>query len=448
MRTRRAEIGVNYEHVDITSDIKDSVTLMSYVDVASGESDSLSLTIQDRERKWMGGWMPQKGDHISAEMRFYDWESEGSHWGIRCGDFQVDEIKISGLPASCSIGAVSIPRSEAFNEEERTKNWEDVTVREIAAEIAGRAGLALYYEAEEIPVKSMEQDKQTDCKFLYSVCEKYGLAMKVFAEKIIIFSEAVYEAAAPATTLRYEDFSQYTYNSSLEGTYTGAKMSYTDPGTGEDHIVTVGGGDRIMEINEEADSAADAQRKAVAELNNANKKAVTFSGTIMARKEMLASCCIAITGFGKPDGIYYLDKVTTKVGRSGASQQTFEAHQVGNRMDGANVVLDPQEEPGETGEGTEYTVVKGDTLWTIAEQFLGTPLRYAEIYDLNKDVIEAEAQKRGKKDSSNGHWIFPGTVLQIPAAEGDEENGEQRDPDRQGVVGQLRDRYGTGHIPG
>ena len=221
MRTRRAEIGVSYEHVDISSDIHDSVSLMSYVDVASGESDSLSLTIQDRERKWMGGWMPQKGDHISAEMRFYDWESEGSHWGMKCGDFEVDEIKISGPPASCSIGAVSIPRSEAFNEEERTKNWEDVTVREIAAEIAGRAGLALYYEAEEIPVKSLEQDKQTDCKFLYSVCEKYGLAMKVFAEKIIIFSEAVYEAAAPVTTLRYEDFSQYNYNSSLEGTYTG-----------------------------------------------------------------------------------------------------------------------------------------------------------------------------------------------------------------------------------
>lgn len=425
MRTRRAEIGVSYEHVDISSDIHDSVSLMSYVDVASGESDSLSLTIQDRERKWMGGWMPQKGDHISAEMRFYDWESEGSHWGMKCGDFEVDEIKISGPPASCSIGAVSIPRSEAFNEEERTKNWEDVTVREIAAEIAGRAGLALYYEAEEIPVKSLEQDKQTDCKFLYSVCEKYGLAMKVFAEKIIIFSEAVYEAAAPVTTLRYEDFSQYNYNSSLEGTYTGAKMSYTDPGTGEDHIVMVGGGDRIMEINEEADSAADAQRKAVAELNNANKKAVTFSGTIMARKEMLSSCCIAITGFGKPDGIYYLDKVTTKVGSSGASQQTFEAHQVGNRMDGANVVLDPQEEPEEAGAGTAYTVVKGDTLWTIAERFLGSPLRYAEIYDLNKDVIEAEAQSRGKKDSSNGHWIFPGTVLQIPAEKGDEPDGEQ-----------------------
>lgn len=63
--------------------------------------------------------------------------------------------------------------------------------------------------------------------------------------------------------------------------------------------------------------------------------------------------------------------------------------------------------------------MKGDTLWTIAEQLLGSPLRYAEIYDLNKTIIEETAKGRGKTDSSNGHWIFPGTVLQIPA-EGEE----------------------------
>ena len=45
---------------------------------------------------------------------------------------------------------------------------------------------------------------------------------------------------------------------------------------------------------------------------------------------------------------------------------------------------------------------------------------------LFRSVIEAVAQERGKKDSSNGHWIFPGTVLSIPEAEveGMIENGE------------------------
>lgn len=424
-RARRASPDITYEHINITDDIADSIKSFSYTDVASGESDSVSLSIQDRERKWMGGWAPQKGDHISADARFFDWENDGDNWSIYCGEFEVDDVSMSGPPAECSIKAVSIPRSEAFNEEEHTKNWEEVTVQEVASEIAARAGIELYYEADEIAIHSLEQDKQTDCKFLYSVCEKYGLAMKVFAEKIIIFDEAVYESTAPVTTLRYEDFNPYRYNSTLEGTYTGAKIAYSDPGTGEDHIVVVGGGNRIKEINEEADNAADAQRKAIAALNNANKNATTLTGTIMARKEIIASRCVSVAGFGKPDGIYYIDKAVTKIGGSGASRQELTMHRVGYRMDNATVLIDECPDSGQVGTGMDYTVVKGDTLWSIAKQLLGSPLRYAEIYDVNKDIIEQQAQERGKKDSSNGHWIFPGTVLYIPAVEGDGENGEQ-----------------------
>ena len=423
-RARRAGVQIEYEHVDITEDIAGSIASFSYTDVASGAADRISLEVEDRERRWLGGWAPQKGDRISANMTFSDWLGDGDHWGMYCGNFQVDDVSMGGPPAGCNIGAVSIPRKEAFNEEERTKNWEEVTVREIAAEIAGRAGIELYYEADEIPVRALEQDKQTDCKFLYAVCEKYGLAMKVFGEKIIIFDEARYEAAPPVVSLKFEDFARYTYNSTMAGTYTAAKVSYSDPGSSEDYVVTVGGGSRIKEMNAEADSAEDAKRKAVAALNNANKKAVTFSGTVMARKELIASQCITIAGFGVPDGTYYLDEVNTKIGGNGASQQTFKAHRVGYRMDDAVVQIDPTEEEKPSGGGTTYTVQKGDTLWTIADELLGSPLRYAEIYNLNRETIEAAAQERGKKDSSNGHWLFPGTQLQIPAA-GGEDDGEQ-----------------------
>lgn len=422
-RARRASISVNYEHVNITDEVAGSVKTFTYTDVASGESDSLSLSLQDRERKWMGSWAPKKGDNISASASFHDWDGEGDSWGIYCGSFEVDDISMSGPPAVCTIGAVSIPRSTAFNEEERTKNWEEVTVKEIAEEIASRAGISLYYEAEEIPVQSVEQDRQTDCKFLYAVCEKYGLAMKVFAEKIVIFDEAAYESETPVTELKYEDFAAgYQYKSTLEGTYTGAKIAYSDPGTGEDHIVVVGGGDRIKEINEEADSAADAQKKAVAALNNANKKDTTFSGTVRARRELLASRCVSISGFGVPDGVYYLDKVVTKISGGGASKQSIEAHKTGYRMENATVLIDEMPDETETG-GGEYTVVKGDTLWKIASTTLGSPTRYAEIYDLNKDVIEETARGRGKKNSSNGHWLFQGTTLKIPGTKGSVENG-------------------------
>lgn len=424
-RARRAEICIRYEYVNITDDIAGFINSFSYKDIASGESDSISLSIQDREKRWMGSWIPQTGNHVSADIRFLDWMFDSDCWVMYCGEFEVDDVSISGPPAVCSIGAVSIPRSKAFNEEERTKHWENVTVQEVAAEIAGRAGISLCYEADEIPILSLEQDKQTDCKFLYSICEKYGLAMKVFAEKIVIFSEYEYEEAEPVTTLYYEDFIKYSFNSTLAGTYTGAKISYTDPGTGEDHIVMIGDGDRIMEINQEADNAADAQRKAVAALNSANKKATTFSGTLMARRELIASRCVNIAGFGVPDGKYYLDEVVTKIGAKGATQQSVTMHKVGYRLDNATVLVNEQSAVGNIKGSSSYTVAKGDTLWTIADQTLGSALRYAEIYNLNQETIETAAKSRGKKDSSNGHWLFAGTVLQIPASEGEVENGQQ-----------------------
>lgn len=62
-----------------------------------------------------------------------------------------------------------------------------------------------------------------------------------------------------------------------------------------------------------------------------------------------------------------------------------------------------------------YTVKKGDCLWKISKQYYGTGTKWQTIYEANKAIIESTAQKYGKKSSSNGHWIYPGCELVIPA---------------------------------
>ena len=62
-----------------------------------------------------------------------------------------------------------------------------------------------------------------------------------------------------------------------------------------------------------------------------------------------------------------------------------------------------------------YTVKSGDCLWNISKKFYGDGAKWKKIYEANKSVIESTAKKHGYKSSSNGHWIFPGTNLTIPA---------------------------------
>lgn len=63
---------------------------------------------------------------------------------------------------------------------------------------------------------------------------------------------------------------------------------------------------------------------------------------------------------------------------------------------------------------TSYTIKKGDTLWAISKKFLGEGSKWGTIYNANKEIIESTAKKYGKSSSNNGHWIYPGVVLQIP----------------------------------
>lgn len=62
-----------------------------------------------------------------------------------------------------------------------------------------------------------------------------------------------------------------------------------------------------------------------------------------------------------------------------------------------------------------HVVKSGDCLWNIAKKYYGNGSKYTVIYKANKSAIEADAKKHGKRSSSNGHWIWPGLKLTIPA---------------------------------
>lgn len=376
---------------------------LSYTDVASGQSDSVSITLSDIGKEWLGSLMPKRGASLGAKLVLANWNQEERTDVFNCGTFILDDISFSGRPLSCVLGGVSVPAMDDFKSLPRTKTWEATSIRDIAAEIAGRAGVSLHYDAGTIRIEELEQNKQTDSAFLYSLCDKYGLAMKVYNHKIVIFDIVAYEKKGAVLELREEDMLSWSYNTTVDGTYTGVNLNYTDPDSDDDTIsVTIGSSGRMYSVDSQAYSLYDAELQAIAKANAANRKIETMEVTIRANIKLVASHCVQIKGLGNADGKYYIDKVKHNVG-SGYKMQ-LSMHKV------QTSIKDTAPKAG----GGNYTVQPGDTLWALAKANYGAGNKYTIIYNANADVIEAAAKARGLSSSDNGYWIFPGTVLIIP----------------------------------
>lgn len=67
----------------------------------------------------------------------------------------------------------------------------------------------------------------------------------------------------------------------------------------------------------------------------------------------------------------------------------------------------------ESSGGGQYTVASGDTLSRIAQSKCGGAGKWTALYNANSGTIEAAAKSHGRANSDHGHWIYPGTVLQL-----------------------------------
>ena len=162
-----------------------------------------------------------------AKIKVYSWDTAGKEKTFTCGKFCCDDLAFSGPTLICNIGGVSVPEGQAFRSTQRNKTWKKVTIQEIARKIAKRYSLKLHYEAKKINIAYMEQKKQTDCEFLNKLCEDYGLYIKVYYGKIIIYDIDTYESKKAVATFSISSFEPWSYNTTLTGTYTGATITYT-----------------------------------------------------------------------------------------------------------------------------------------------------------------------------------------------------------------------------
>lgn len=315
---RQTTIKINYEGRDISQDISPYLLSFTFNDNSGDTADDLNISLMDRGGLWLNSWTPSKGDKITASI-------EQENFSLPCGVFEVDQIEYSAPPHVMSIKAVSSGVKSKAAKEKHTRAWENVNLSRIAKDLAGENGLGLYFDAEnDFHFERKEQALQPDLEFLKQLCADYGLSVKVNDGKIIIFDteKASEKNAVSEINSGDKKIISWKFSSKSAGVYSKAKVKYHNAKKGEEFISeatddSVEGSEKVLELNERAESLTDAVAKAKKKLQAANAKEITGSINLMGDIRFLAGVNVNLVDFGMFSGKYLLSRVTHSVSRSG-----------------------------------------------------------------------------------------------------------------------------------
>lgn len=320
---RHSFVTLDYKGVDITDEISKDLLTFEYVDNASGESDTASITLKDDKKIWLSDWFPDKGDVILPKIHTKNWRRNGDKQRLSCGRFFIDQPSYSGRPSTFTLDAISSPLNSNFTKVDRSRAWKNITLKKIASDVAKRAGLKLQFIGRNNPRYSKKEQSETpDSEFLSELCEEEGLAMKVTDSKIVIFDEREFEKRQ--SVAKYAEWNDsvlsYEFETSLSNTkYAGVNVKYYDSKSGKTlkylyAIEDIDKDSKIYQVNKRVKSGEEARRLAQRILRRLNKKETTGNIMVVGNIVLLGGTCIDIDGFGSFNGKYYIQQASHSIG--------------------------------------------------------------------------------------------------------------------------------------
>lgn len=330
---------IKYDNKDISEELLPFIKSISYTDPLSGEADSVDITLMDKDGRWRSDWFPDKGATLDIEMFTREGDNIKS---MRLGVFEIDELESKGPPSEVIIKAVSVPENSQLRGVEKSKSWEKVKLSEIAQEIANNAGVKLYYDTAENPtLDRVEQSDESDLSFLVKICKDHALAVKVSDNNLVIFDEIKFEqqdSTAFIYGLQYPtpftingpafpvaddprmpiiEVGSYSFKSKTRDIYAACHVKYQHSQKGRLIEYTFRVPDKpgkVLEINEQVDSIAAAEKLAKKRLREKNAEEDTGNFKVKGDFSLYAGLTLDVLNYGHFDGKYIAKSVTHEWG--------------------------------------------------------------------------------------------------------------------------------------
>ena len=310
---------VGYNKRDITADLTPFLLSVTWsADLDGDEADSMELSLEDSDGRWLSGWYPVKGDELTLHIGY-----RGAPL-VPCGTFEIDEIEIDGPPSQIQIKALAA----GVMKDLRTNKghaYEDTTLAGVVQAVAARHQLRVVGDIEDIPVRRITQLHEQDLKFLKRLAQEYGYAFNVRGQVLTFVPLEGLRASQSVTVIRPGDMARYSFRDKIKDTPKHASVKYHDPktkavvsyGVDSDGAVVPKASADALKLNSRAESPKQAKAKSKAALTKAMDNATTCECTLWGTPRLVAGVNAELEGFGQLSGRYQVSRSAHKIDRGG-----------------------------------------------------------------------------------------------------------------------------------
>lgn len=329
---RRTKVKLYFKGADISKDISKYLLSLSFTDKEEDETDDISISIDDREGKWIKDWLNTdkqktekrafKGTEIRAMVIQENSYSDGKDKVLDCGTFEIDSVNYTGPPNKLTIKATSIPYKTKLRQTKHNKTWEKTTLRNVAQKIAERSSMKLMYLSDSNPsYKRREQRNMTDIAFLKRLCKHAGISLKITSKKIVLFDAEDFEKKTEVKKIEAGKGNILSYSFSTktaDTSYTSCHVVYVDPDTKKKIEATykpenANKDGQTLEIKRKVSNVAEAKELARKMLRARNKKETTAELTLVGDVDYVAGITVRVYGYGEFNGKYIVEQATHNI---------------------------------------------------------------------------------------------------------------------------------------
>lgn len=344
MLSRRSWLAVKYtkkgstESKDISEDLAKYLISVDFTDNLSDTVDDLTITLEDRAKLWQNDWFPDMGAKLDVTV--YTLNKENLDEGQKeyhVGEFEIDQLEVTGAPSTVQIKAVSVISESSLRGVKKNRTWDKISIWKCADDIAQENGIACEWYCTDNPnLDHVEQSDESDLEFLRKVVKDAGFGLKISTDKIIIFDEESQEKGketfifvrpeAKEKTSEKEEteqkkidrFFSYKAVAKTRNIYKECHVRYKKGKEKKVIEATFTAPDKTdgktLEINEQVENVAEAERLARKKLRDKNKDEVTANFSLYGDLDFSAGLLIRLENFGRFDGKYIITKANHKLG--------------------------------------------------------------------------------------------------------------------------------------